>query len=163
MSGKSTRREATSVGLTGHAAVADGGRRDRHAVRIVGVDDLRLDLLEDAGQPPRRREIELRARRQADEVEAFRGAAPQLALRMRHQHGAVAEAAQAEHRQQRLVLAAPPGPRRVDVQREHRVSSYPAGRRRRSHSLASFRKTYQLFIADTTRPAAPAVKPRRRT
>jgi len=59
------------------------------------------------------------SRREGDEVQAFRGTAPQLTIRMRHQRGAVAQRAQAEHRDEHLVLAAAPGSGRVDVQRKH--------------------------------------------
>ena len=91
----------------------------RHAVRIVGVDDVGLELLEQARQPPRRAEIHLGLRRERDEVQAFLRALPQLAARMRDEHRAMAERAQAEDGDQHLVLPTTPRPRRVDVEREH--------------------------------------------
>ena len=59
------------------------------------------------------------SRREGDQVEALRGTAPQLTIRMRDQRGAVAQRAQPEHRDEHLVLAAAPGSGRVDVQRKH--------------------------------------------
>ena len=72
-----------------------------------------------ARQPPRRRQIHLGPRRDRDQLEPFGGAPPQLAVRMRDQRRAMADRAQAVDGQQHLVLAAAPGPRGVDVKREH--------------------------------------------
>ena len=73
----------------------------------------------DPRQPPRRRQIHLGARRDRDQVETFRGAPAQLAVRVRDERRAVADRAQAVHGQQHLVLAAAPGPRGVDVEGKH--------------------------------------------
>ena len=94
---KSTRRAATSGGfgeLRAHRQ-REAGHRD--AVRIVRMDDVGLELLEQARQAPRRRQIHLRPRRERDEVEPFLRALPQLAVRMRDEHRAMAERAQAQH------------------------------------------------------------------
>ena len=108
-------------------------------------------------EPPRRGEVHLGARRDRDEVQPFGGAAPELAVGMRDQRGAMPDRSQAVHGQQHLVLSAAPGPRRVDVEGEHR-SRMPRRSRIRfvcfvffvtswtydrcsSQSFANFRKT----------------------
>mgnify|MGYP003694238259 CR=1 FL=1 len=83
---------------------------------IVRVDDVRLQPLHDARQPPRRRQIHLGARRERDELEAFRRAPPQLAVGMRDQRRALPDLAQAVDGQQHLVLAAAPRPGGIDVE-----------------------------------------------
>ncbi len=65
------------------------------------------------------REVHLGPRRDRDQVEAFGRAAAQLAVGVRHERGALADRAQAVDGEQHLILAAPPGPRRVDVEGEH--------------------------------------------
>ena len=45
---KSTRLDAISRGLVGSRAHRQGERRHRHAVRIVGMDDVGPQLLEEA-------------------------------------------------------------------------------------------------------------------
>ena len=74
-------------------------------------------------------------------LEPFVGAPPQLAVGVRDQHRAMADRAQAQHGDEHLVLPAAPGPRGVDVQREHQRVRRRAVRRCSSHSFASFRKT----------------------
>ena len=122
---KSTRRDATSAGCAaGACGGAERQRERRHgdAVRVVRVDDVRLQPLDDARQPPGRRQVHLGARRERDELEAFGGAAAQLAVRMRDERGPMPDLAQAVHGQQHLVLAAAPGPGGVDVEGEHQGS-----------------------------------------
>ena len=82
---------------------------------IVRVDDIRPQALDDARQPPRRRQVHLAARSDWDEVEAFFHAPAQLAVRMCDERRPLAERPKAVHGQEHLVLAAPPGARRVDV------------------------------------------------
>ena len=116
---KSTRREATSGGLASCGAHRQRQRRHRHAVRVVRVDDVRPEPLEDARQPPRGAQVHLGLRRERDEVEPLLRALPQLAVRVRDEHRPVAERAQPDDGDQHLVLSAAPGARRVDVQGEH--------------------------------------------
>src|SRR5262249_22535939 len=68
---------------------------------------------------PGRGEIHFGPRDERNQIEPFRGAAPQLAVGMRDERGAMPERSQPVHGQQHLVLAAPPGPRGIDVQGEH--------------------------------------------
>ena len=98
------------------------GHRD--GVRIVRVHDLRLPLPDDARQLPRRRQIDLVARRERHEIGPFGRAAIELALRVRDEHGLVAERAQPEDRQEDLVLSAAPGAGGVDVEGEHSSQSF---------------------------------------
>ena len=105
-----------SRGFVGSVLIDSGERRHRHAVRIVRVDDVGPELLEDAREPPRGGEIHLRARRQRKEVQPFVGAAAQLPARMGDERGAMSERAQAQHRHEHLVLTAPPGARGIDVE-----------------------------------------------
>ena len=87
---KSTRRDATSGGWAGRPH-RQRERGHRHPVRIVGVDDVRLELLHDAREPQRRVEIHFRHWRQRHELETFRRALAQLARRMRDERGAMPE------------------------------------------------------------------------
>ena len=99
-------------------------RRHRDGVRIVRVNDVRFQAADQPREPPRRRQIHFRPRRQRNQVEALGGALPQLAERMRDERRALADRSQTVDRQQHLVLAAPPGSGRIHVQREHfRVQS----------------------------------------
>ena len=96
-------------------------REGRHgdAVSIVRMDDLGPQAFHQTGQPPRRREVHLRARGERDELEAFRGAPPQLAVRMSDQRRAMPDFPQAVDGEQDLVLATTPRPRGIDMKREH--------------------------------------------
>ena len=105
-------------------AEGQGERRHRDRMRIVRVHDLRFPLPDDARELPRRREIDLVARRQRDEIRSFRRAAIERALGMRHQDRPVAEGAQAEDGQEDLVLSAAPGAGGVDVECEHSSHSF---------------------------------------
>ena len=98
-------------------------RRHRHGVRIVRVNDVRLQLLDDARQPPGGRQIHFCFRRERQKIETFLCALSKRPLRMRDQHRPVAERSQAHYGVQDLVLSASPRPRRVDVQRKHQVFS----------------------------------------
>ena len=124
-------------------------RRHRDAVRIVRVDDVGPQPLEHPRQPPGGRQVHFGPRRERNQLEPFGGPAPQLAVGMRHERRALADRAQAVDGQQHLVLAAAPGARRVDVQREH-IGSGPDGVVPElgfwrgvcsSHSFANFRNT----------------------
>ena len=99
------------------AAIDDG-------VRIVRVHDLRLPLPDDARQLPRRRQIDLVARRERHQIGPLERAAIELALRVRDEHRLVAERPQTEDRQEDLVLSAAPGPCGVDVEGEHSSQSF---------------------------------------
>ena len=93
-------------------------------MRIVSMDDFRLPLAEDAGQLPRRREIDLVARRQRHQVGPFGCPSIELAFRVRNQHSAMPEGAQPQDRQEDLVLSAAPCAGGVDVEGEHSSQSF---------------------------------------
>ena len=97
------------------------------ACGIVRVDDVRRQALDDARQLPRRRQIDLVSAARAGRDRALRPRAGELAVGMRHEHRPMAVVAQSEHRQQHLVLSAAPGPRRVDVEGEHRLDRHGSG------------------------------------
>ena len=106
------------------AAFAEAAKRQRDrrhcdAVRIVGVDDVRPKPLEDAGEPPAGSEVDFGARRQRDQLEAFRGAPPQLPVGMGDERRSTADRPQTVDGQKNLILPAAPSPRGVYVQREH--------------------------------------------
>ena len=135
---KSTRRAAATSGRFAVRpficnAIAD--ERDRH--RIVRVDDVRLDVLDDFGQLPAGMDVELAARRQPHEAQALSGAPAQFAALVRHQDRALADLRQTGHRQQHLVLSATPRASRVDVER----GDHGRGGCSIAHSFANFRKT----------------------
>ena len=90
-------------------------RRQRDGMRIVRMNDVGLQVLDDARQLPAGVEIDFGARREANEIVPFRRASGELAFGMRDEHGPVAPLAQAEHGEQHLALSASPGSRRVDV------------------------------------------------
>src|SRR4030095_14827294 len=83
------------------------------------MDDVRLELLDDAREPPGRREIDFISRRQRNEVGALGHPAIQLALWMRHPRRAVPPGPQPHHRVHHLALTATPGACSVYVEREH--------------------------------------------
>ncbi len=85
-------------------------------MRIVSVDHVGPVHRDDAGQPPRRGEIDLRTRGERHQIVAFARAPIEHALRVRHEHGPVAARAQAEHRQKDLLLPAAPGAGGVEVE-----------------------------------------------
>ena len=122
---KSTRREATSGGLASCVLIDSASAGHRDAVRVVGVDDVRLELLEQARQAPRRAEIHLRLRRQRNEVEPLLRPLPQLAPRMRHEHRPMPERPHPEDGHEHLILTTTPRSRRVDVEREHLLPVSP--------------------------------------
>ena len=133
---KSTRREATRTGAGGAARERQRERGHRDAVRIVGVHDVRPQPLDDARQTPGGRQVHLGPRRNRNQLEPLAGAPPQLAVRMRHQRGTMADLAQAVDGQQHLVLSAAPRAGGVDVEGEHlrgrwtaECSVVPVGRR----------------------------------
>ena len=94
-------------------------RGHRDAVRIVGVDDVGIQPVDDARELPAGVEIHLHSRRERNEVEPLGSAPPQLAVRVRDERGTLADFAQAVHRQQHLVLPAAPRSGRIDVEGEH--------------------------------------------
>src|SRR5262245_38128781 len=96
-------------------------------MRIVGMDDRRLPLSDDSRQLPRRRQVNLVDRREWNQIRTLGGAAKQLALAMRDQHGAMAASAKTQNGQEGLLLSPAPGARGVDVEGEHS-----------SHSFANF-------------------------
>ena len=99
-------------------------RRHRHRVGIVRVDNLRPPPPRDPRQLPRRGQIDLIHRRERKQVRPLGGAAEQLALGVRHQHGTMAAGPQAQHGQEDLLLSPAPGSRGVDVEGEHSSQSF---------------------------------------
>ena len=93
------------------------GHRD--AMRVMRVDDVGLELFEQARQAPRGAEIHLGLRRERNEVEPLLRPLPQLAPGMCHEHRSMAEGAQPENGDEHLILTTTPRSRRVDVEREH--------------------------------------------
>ena len=71
---------------------------------------------DDTGEAPRGGEIHLGSRRQRHQVVAFAGASTQHPVGVGHEHGAMSARAQAQHRQEDLLLSAAPGAGRVDVE-----------------------------------------------
>ena len=93
-------------------------------MRIVRVHDRGLPLLDDLGQLPRRREVDLVDRRQRNEIGALRGAPEQLPFAMRDEDRPVPAGAEAEDGQEDLLLSPAPGARGVDVDGEHSSQSF---------------------------------------
>ena len=133
---KSTRRDTTSGGRGAAAVPIDSASAaiatpcGSCAWTTSGVE-----LLDDARQPPRGRQVHFASRGASGiELEPFGGALAQLAVRVGDEHRPVAERPQPVHGQQHLVLAAAPGPRGVDVQREHQAE---VRRSRRHRAVAA--------------------------
>ena len=84
-------------------------------MRVVRMDDIGFELLQQARQAPRRPEVHLGLGRERDEVEAFLGSLSQLAAGMGKKHRPMAERSQAQDRDEYLILTTAPRPRRVDV------------------------------------------------
>ena len=94
-------------------------RRQGNRMRIVRVQDVGLQLLDDARELPSGVQINLGTGSESNEVVPFRCARRELAFGIRDEHRAVSPLAQTEHGEQHLSLSAPPGLGRVDVNREH--------------------------------------------
>ena len=109
------------------------------------MDDVGFHVAEHAAQLPGRLHVEFAARREPDEAQAFLRPPLQLAAAMRHEPRGMAERLQTGDELQDLILAAAPGPRRVDVDgRDHGagVCAWGSGAWSPSaHSFANFRKT----------------------
>ena len=105
----------------GRAEIVDAARRAiASGIDAADLDESKFgDLLYTAGQPPRRREIHLGARRERDELEPFGRPAAQLTVRVRDERRAMADFPEAIDGQQDLVLATAPGTGRIDVQGKH--------------------------------------------
>lgn len=86
---------------------------------IVCVNDVGVQLFDDAPQPPRGRQIQFVAWRKADQIVPFRHAPEQRSFRMRYQRGTMTKRTKALNGQQDLVLAPTPRARRIDVEGEH--------------------------------------------
>ena len=94
------------------------------------MHDLRLHLPNNARQLPGGGQIDLICGSKRNEIGSLGGATTQFAVRVRHEHRAVAQRPTAENGQEDLVLSAAPGARGVDVEGEHS-----------SHSFENFRPT----------------------
>jgi len=119
--GNECRRPATRAfdGRRGHR---QGERRHRHPMRVMGVNDVGPEPPDHSRKSPGRGQVHLGARRDWDQIQPFGRAAAELAVGMRNQSGAMPDRSQAVDGQQDLVLSAAPGSRRVDMEREHRLS-----------------------------------------
>ena len=91
---KSTRRAAMSAGRRGGEAIRGGGR-DGDTVRIVRVDDVGLQVPDDARQPPGRWQIHLAARGDRHHLDVGGQALAQFAVRVGDDHHAVSAGAEA--------------------------------------------------------------------
>ena len=80
------------------------------------MDDVGPVHGDDAGEAPRRRQIDLGARGERHQIVAFAGALVEHALRVRHEHGPVAARAHPEDGQKDLLLPAAPGAGGVEVE-----------------------------------------------
>ena len=87
------------------------------------MNDVRRQTLHHARELPGGGQIHLGPGRNRDEIEPLLRAPAELAVGMGDEGRAMSDLAQADDGQQHLVLAAAPRPRRVDVQREHRIRS----------------------------------------
>jgi len=67
-------------------------------VRVVGVNDVWLELLDDAREPPRSRQVHLGSWRERDQVEPFFCTLTEFPARMRDEHGSMAKRTQSHHR-----------------------------------------------------------------
>ena len=85
-------------------------------MRVVRMQDVGPQVLDDARELPSGVQIHLGAWRETDEIVPFRCSSGELALRVGNQHGPVPSFAQPEHGEQHLALSASPGPRGVDVE-----------------------------------------------
>jgi hypothetical protein len=88
------------------------------------VDQVGPQISEDPSQAERGREVHFVRGRKAYEVVPLARAPGQLAVWMGDEHRAVAARAQAQDRQEGLVLSAAPRPGGVDVEREHASHSF---------------------------------------
>jgi hypothetical protein len=116
-----------SLQVERHAARGDerrtfaaGQEREREGrqgdgMRVVRVQDVGPQILDDARELPARVQIDLGAGRHADEVVPLRRAAGKLSFGMRDEHRPVPPLAQTEHGEQHLPLSSSPGSRGVDV------------------------------------------------
>ena len=90
-------------------------RHQRDGHRIVGVDDIGMDVAQHAHELPAGVHVEFASWREADEAQAFGGAPLQLAMFVRDEHRGIAGRLEAGDGQEHLVLAAAPGARGIDV------------------------------------------------
>jgi hypothetical protein len=84
-------------------------------MRVVRVQDVGLQPLDDSRQPPCRGQVDLVSRPQRDEVHSLRHPLDQFAVGMSDERSAVAECAQAHHGVFHLTLPAAPFPGCIDV------------------------------------------------
>ena len=84
-------------------------------MRVVRVNDVRPQPFDETREPPGRGEVHLGLRRDWNQLEAFDHALPQLAIRVRHDRGALTDGPQPIHREQDLILTAPPCASRIDM------------------------------------------------
>src|SRR5262249_8690052 len=88
-------------------------------MRIMRVDYIRLESLDDARKMPGSRAVHFGSRCDRNQLEPFVHPAPQLSIRMRYECRTLTDRPQAVYRQQDLILSAAPGSCRIDVEGEH--------------------------------------------
>ena len=93
-------------------------------MRVVRVHELWFPLTNDARQLPRCRKVDFVARSERNEIRPFGGAAIELALSVRNEHGPVTKGAKPKDGQEDLVLSATPCAGGVDVEGEHSSQSF---------------------------------------
>ena len=116
--------ECDAAGRNKARASSAGQKRQRErsqgdGMRVVRVQDVGPQVFDDARKLPCRVQVDLGARREANEIVSFGRATGELALGMRDEHRAMAPFAETEHGQQHLPLSASPRPCRVCVNGEH--------------------------------------------
>src|SRR5689334_17322539 len=94
-------------------------RREGDRMRVVGMNDLGVELSDDARQLPAGVKVDFGTRSQADKVVSFGRTPRKLSLRMSDEYRPVTVLAKTEYGQQHLTLAAAPRTRCVEVKGEH--------------------------------------------
>ena len=112
---KSTRRAATRAGRVGGRRDREGRGRRGHAVRVVGVHDIGLEIADDPRQPPRGGHVHFVSSGERHDLHVGGQAAAQFAVGVADHDHAMAAGTEPASGQQDLVLAASPTARRVDL------------------------------------------------
>jgi hypothetical protein len=99
-------------------------RRHGHGVRVVRVDHVGPELLQNARQAPRGGQVDFVARSQRDQIQPFTHPATQLPVGVQDERGALSKRAKAENGVHDLALATAPRLRRVDVNGEHGAGAH---------------------------------------
>jgi hypothetical protein len=103
------------------------------------MDEIGREVAHDPREAEGGGEVDLVGRREADQIVALAGAARELAAGMRDEHRAVAARAQADDRQEDLVLSPAPRASGVDVEGEHLRSKKQEASRKKSEGRTTIR------------------------